>query len=132
MDFQLSQQETNREAKRDQRDPVPALPNPVLSMNSSQMYMAAQFMQKQREMMMSNHSNEEVEIVAPYMTEVPPPLTTFNCEVIPENIRVMCGQMGFKEPTLIQKYCIPISAAGVDLIALAKTGSGKTLAYMIP
>ena len=66
------------------------------------------------------------------MSNIPKPLSCFDPEIIPEFLIHICRCMGFTEPTLIQKYAIPICAKKVDLIALAKTGSGKTLAYMIP
>ncbi|XP_050218479.1 DEAD-box ATP-dependent RNA helicase 13 [Mercurialis annua] len=42
-------------------------------------------------------------------------------------------KLGFKEPTLIQKACIPPAAhQGKDVIGAAETGSGKTLAFGLP
>ncbi|CAL9100512.1 DEAD-box ATP-dependent RNA helicase 13-like [Musa acuminata AAA Group] len=42
-------------------------------------------------------------------------------------------QLGFKEPTPIQKACIPAAAhQGKDVIGAAETGSGKTLAFALP
>ncbi|GLT76595.1 hypothetical protein SLA2020_482480 [Shorea laevis] len=42
-------------------------------------------------------------------------------------------QLGFKEPTPIQKACIPAAAhQGKDVIGAAETGSGKTLAFGLP
>uniref|UniRef100_A0A7N0UUH0 ATP-dependent RNA helicase n=1 Tax=Kalanchoe fedtschenkoi TaxID=63787 RepID=A0A7N0UUH0_KALFE len=42
-------------------------------------------------------------------------------------------RLGFKEPTPIQKACIPAAAhQGKDVIGAAETGSGKTLAFGIP
>jgi len=41
--------------------------------------------------------------------------------------------LGFKEPTPIQKLCIPAAAhQGKDVIGAAETGSGKTLAFGLP
>ncbi|GMH28395.1 hypothetical protein Nepgr_030238 [Nepenthes gracilis] len=41
--------------------------------------------------------------------------------------------LGFKEPTPIQKACIPAAAhQGKDVIGAAETGSGKTLAFGLP
>ncbi|KAM0949381.1 putative RNA helicase [Dioscorea sansibarensis] len=41
--------------------------------------------------------------------------------------------LGFKEPTPIQKACIPAAAhQGKDIIGAAETGSGKTLAFGLP
>lgn len=42
-------------------------------------------------------------------------------------------RLGFKEPTPIQKACIPAAAhQGKDVIGAAETGSGKTLAFGLP
>ncbi|CAN1144784.1 DEAD-box ATP-dependent RNA helicase 13 [Linum perenne] len=42
-------------------------------------------------------------------------------------------RLGFKEPTGIQKACIPAGAhQGKDVIGAAETGSGKTLAFGLP
>ncbi|XP_050374233.1 DEAD-box ATP-dependent RNA helicase 13 isoform X2 [Argentina anserina] len=42
-------------------------------------------------------------------------------------------RLGFKEPTAIQKACIPAAAhQGKDVVGAAETGSGKTLAFGLP
>ncbi|KAK9671703.1 hypothetical protein RND81_12G048800, partial [Saponaria officinalis] len=42
-------------------------------------------------------------------------------------------KLGFKEPTPIQKNCIPVAAHhGKDVFGAAETGSGKTLAFGLP
>src|SRR5699024_6287645 len=41
-------------------------------------------------------------------------------------------QMGFEEPTPIQKETIPHALADLDVIGQAQTGTGKTAAFGIP
>ncbi|XP_016040946.2 probable ATP-dependent RNA helicase DDX27 [Erinaceus europaeus] len=40
--------------------------------------------------------------------------------------------MGFKQPTPIQKACIPVGLLGKDICACAATGTGKTVAFALP
>ncbi|KAH1240989.1 DEAD-box ATP-dependent RNA helicase 13 [Glycine max] len=47
-------------------------------------------------------------------------------------LKAIC-KLGFKEPTPIQKACIPAAAhQGKDVVGAAETGSGKTLAFGLP
>jgi Superfamily II DNA and RNA helicases len=43
-----------------------------------------------------------------------------------------CEQLGFTEPTPIQKKAIPVILDGGDVIGTAETGTGKTAAFMLP
>ncbi|QRN40630.1 MAG: DEAD/DEAH box helicase [Neisseriaceae bacterium] len=49
----------------------------------------------------------------------------------PEIVNTL-NQLGFEEPTDIQKTAIPIIMAGNDLLAIAQTGTGKTATYALP
>ncbi|XP_052173742.1 DEAD-box ATP-dependent RNA helicase 57 isoform X2 [Diospyros lotus] len=42
------------------------------------------------------------------------------------------GELGFKEPTPIQRQAIPVLLSGRECFACAPTGSGKTLAFVCP
>ena len=48
--------------------------------------------------------------------------------VLLRNIR----QLGFTEPSSVQKSCIPPILQGRDVIGIANTGSGKTAAFALP
>ncbi|KAF8654648.1 hypothetical protein AX16_003501 [Volvariella volvacea WC 439] len=63
---------------------------------------------------------------------VPDPVLSFTSppldNVLLENIRYA----NYTTPTPVQKYSIPIVAAGRDLMACAQTGSGKTAGFLFP
>ncbi|KAI4385351.1 hypothetical protein MLD38_003389 [Melastoma candidum] len=63
---------------------------------------------------------------------VPPSVSTFAeidlGEAVNQNIR----RCKYVKPTPVQRYAIPISVAGRDLMACAQTGSGKTAAFCFP
>ncbi|XP_020578513.1 DEAD-box ATP-dependent RNA helicase 37-like [Phalaenopsis equestris] len=63
---------------------------------------------------------------------VPPAANTFSeidlGSALNENIR----RCKYVKPTPVQRYAIPISLAGRDLMACAQTGSGKTAAFCFP
>lgn len=63
------------------------------------------------------------------VTGVDPPqhLTTFEEVEFFESTKAAVAKCGYKRPTPVQKYAIPIILAGRDLMACAQTGSGKTV-----
>lgn len=62
----------------------------------------------------------------------PPPIETFEQAGILDQCATNIRRAQFTKPTPIQKYAIPITLAGRDLMACAQTGSGKTVAYLVP
>ncbi|MCY7296012.1 ATP-dependent RNA helicase SrmB [Alteromonas sp. a30] len=52
--------------------------------------------------------------------------------LLDENICKALAEMGFKEPTSIQKAAVPVALEGRDLLASAPTGTGKTAAFLLP
>lgn len=57
---------------------------------------------------------------------------TFKELGLSEEIMKAVADMGFEEPSPIQKEAIPIAMQGKDLIGQAQTGTGKTAAFGIP
>jgi len=56
----------------------------------------------------------------------------FSFSQLDEKIQKSLEEMGFVEPTPIQKEAIPIALEGHDLVGQAQTGTGKTAAFGIP
>ncbi|KAJ7533005.1 hypothetical protein O6H91_13G028900 [Diphasiastrum complanatum] len=63
---------------------------------------------------------------------VPPPVNTFAEIDLGESLNENIRRCKYVKPTPVQKYAIPISLAGRDLMACAQTGSGKTAAFCFP
>jgi ATP-dependent RNA helicase DeaD len=55
-----------------------------------------------------------------------------NFETFPEDIQSGIRELGWSEPTEVQRRVIPIMSRGSDLIVQAMTGSGKTGAFGLP
>lgn len=63
---------------------------------------------------------------------VPPPVNTFAEIDLGEALNQNIKRCKYVKPTPVQRYAIPISLAGRDLMACAQTGSGKTAAFCFP
>ncbi|PYH40504.1 mRNA splicing protein PRP28 [Aspergillus saccharolyticus JOP 1030-1] len=63
---------------------------------------------------------------------VPNPMRSWDESELPSRLLELIGQVGYKEPTPIQRAAIPIAMQNRDLIGVAVTGSGKTAAFLLP
>jgi len=63
---------------------------------------------------------------------VPEPVTTFTNPPLDDHLISNIELSGYKVPTPVQKYSIPIVMGGRDLMACAQTGSGKTGGFLFP
>ena len=64
--------------------------------------------------------------------EVPDPVTAFTNPPLDDHLLSNIELAGYKIPTPVQKYSIPIVMRGRDLMACAQTGSGKTGGFLFP
>lgn len=63
---------------------------------------------------------------------IPLPLRSWAESSIPPQILGVIEEIGYKEPSPIQRQAIPIGLMNRDQIGIAETGSGKTAAFTIP
>ena len=56
----------------------------------------------------------------------------FSFKQLDERVQRSLEEMGFEEPTPIQKEAIPVALKGEDIVGQAQTGTGKTAAFGIP
>ena len=63
---------------------------------------------------------------------VPDPVTAFTNPPLDDHLLTNIDLAGYKVPTPVQKYSIPIVMSGRDLMACAQTGSGKTGGFLFP
>ncbi|KAK5132263.1 DEAD-box ATP-dependent RNA helicase [Meristemomyces frigidus] len=63
---------------------------------------------------------------------VPEPVISFTNPPLDDHLIQNIEMAGYKVPTPVQKYSIPIVMGGRDLMACAQTGSGKTGGFLFP
>lgn len=63
---------------------------------------------------------------------IPRPLRSWQESDIPPLLLDAIAQIGYTEPSPIQRQAIPIGLKERDLIGIAETGSGKTASFVIP
>ncbi|KAL1595802.1 mRNA splicing protein prp28 [Paraconiothyrium brasiliense] len=63
---------------------------------------------------------------------IPNPMRNWGESGLPDNILRIVDQVGYVEPSPIQRASIPIALQSRDLIGVAQTGSGKTAAFILP
>ncbi|EIE89343.1 hypothetical protein G6F46_004432 [Rhizopus delemar] len=63
---------------------------------------------------------------------IPHPLRSWKESGLPDKMLQIIDDIGYKEPTPIQRQAIPIGIQNRDLIGIAETGSGKTASFVIP
>ena len=56
----------------------------------------------------------------------------FNDFSLCSQLRAAVAELGFTEPTPVQRRAIPVVLEGRDLLAAAQTGTGKTAAFALP
>lgn len=63
---------------------------------------------------------------------IPNPMRSWKESNLPESILKVVSDVGYDEPSAIQRAAIPIALQARDLIGVAVTGSGKTAAFLLP
>ncbi|KAJ3043102.1 DEAD (Asp-Glu-Ala-Asp) box polypeptide 23 [Rhizophlyctis rosea] len=63
---------------------------------------------------------------------IPDPIRGWDESGLPPNILQVIRDIGYKDPTPIQRQAIPIGLQNRDIIGVAETGSGKTASFVIP
>ncbi|QDS67539.1 mRNA splicing protein prp28 [Venturia effusa] len=63
---------------------------------------------------------------------IPNPMRNWQESGLPSKILNLVHQVGYDEPSAVQRAAIPIALQNRDLIGIAVTGSGKTAAFLLP
>ncbi|CAG8950362.1 hypothetical protein HYFRA_00006855, partial [Hymenoscyphus fraxineus] len=63
---------------------------------------------------------------------IPNPMRSWQESGLPKRLLDVVAQVGYDEPSAVQRAAIPIALQARDLIGVAVTGSGKTAAFLLP
>jgi ATP-dependent RNA helicase DDX23/PRP28 len=63
---------------------------------------------------------------------IPNPMRNWQESKLPKRLLDIVAQVGYEEPSAVQRAAIPIALQNRDLIGVAVTGSGKTAAFLLP
>jgi ATP-dependent RNA helicase DDX23/PRP28 len=63
---------------------------------------------------------------------IPNPMRNWKESGLPKQLLDIIAQVGYDEPSAVQRAAIPIALQARDLIGVAVTGSGKTAAFLLP
>ncbi|KIV78118.1 pre-mRNA-splicing ATP-dependent RNA helicase prp28 [Exophiala sideris] len=63
---------------------------------------------------------------------IPNPMRNWKESNLPRRLLDIVDQVGYVEPSAVQRAAIPIALQNRDLIGVAVTGSGKTAAFLLP
>lgn len=63
---------------------------------------------------------------------LPNPMRKWDESGLPKDLLDLVAQVGYEQPSAIQRAAIPIALQARDLIGVAVTGSGKTASFLLP
>jgi ATP-dependent RNA helicase DDX23/PRP28 len=63
---------------------------------------------------------------------IPNPMRNWKESGLPTRLLDIIAQVGYDEPSAVQRAAIPVALQARDLIGVAVTGSGKTAAFLLP
>lgn len=63
---------------------------------------------------------------------IPNPMRSWKESNLPRKLLDIVHQVGYTEPSAVQRAAIPVALQSRDLIGVAVTGSGKTAAFLLP
>ncbi|KAK5164077.1 mRNA splicing protein prp28 [Saxophila tyrrhenica] len=63
---------------------------------------------------------------------IPNPMRSWSESGLPKNLMDIVDEVGYTQPSAVQRAAIPIALQSRDLIGVAVTGSGKTAAFLLP